>query len=134
MSSLDLREQRLTLWVRKLRWREGLRCPGCRGSHVVRNGHSQTSRQQFRCRECGMSFRDFTGTVFACTRMPLSQWIRILRAYRRGETIYGIAKQSGLFYKRVHQAVSRFKKALARGDLFEKRIWESTAVRTSRRP
>ena len=134
MSSLDLRETRLAQWIRKLRWRDGLRCPGCRGRHVVRNGHVQISRQTFRCRGCGISFRDLTGTVFACTRMPLSQWIRILRAYRRGDTIYGIAKQSGLLYKRVHQAVSRFKKALARGDVFEKRVWESIPVRASSRP
>ena len=53
--------------VRQHRWPEGVRCPGCDGSSVIRDGcdDTQPHRQRYRCKACAGRFDDLTGTVLA---------------------------------------------------------------------
>jgi transposase-like protein len=66
--------------VRQLRWSEGVECPHCHTTEVVKNGHddTQTERQRYLCRMCNRSFDDLTGTVFAGHHQPLSVWMLCL--------------------------------------------------------
>ena len=66
--------------VRRLRWPEGVECPHCHDSHVVKNGHDsvQTDCQHYLCRQCGRAFDDLTKTVFAGHHQPLSVWMLCL--------------------------------------------------------
>jgi len=66
--------------VRQLRWPEGVECPYCHATHVVKNGHDavQTDCQHYLCRDCGRAFDDLTGTVFAGHHQPLSVWMLCL--------------------------------------------------------
>lgn len=41
-----------------------LKCPHCRGSHVVGNGKNTNGVQRYRCRGCGKSFGATTGKVW----------------------------------------------------------------------
>jgi len=52
--------------VRQHRWPEGVRCPACASSAVVRDGCGDTrrSRQRYRCKVCMGRFDDLTGTVW----------------------------------------------------------------------
>ncbi len=53
--------------VRRHRWSEGVRCPGCDSAAVVRDGFDdrQADRQRYRCKTCTGRFDDLTGTVLA---------------------------------------------------------------------
>ena len=51
--------------VRELRWPEGIECPWCHSTHVVKNGRDivQTDCQHYICRDCSQAFDDLTKTV-----------------------------------------------------------------------
>jgi len=66
--------------VRQHRWPEGVRCPGCDSSSVVRDGcdDTQPHRQRYRCKACASRFDDLTGTVLAGHHQPLRVWVLCL--------------------------------------------------------
>ena len=55
------------------RWPEGVCCPGCDSSLVIRDGcdDTQPHRQCYRCRACMSHFDDLTGAVLAGHHQPL---------------------------------------------------------------
>ncbi len=67
-------------FVRKRRWPEGIRCPGCDNNAVIRDGHDDTQpcRQRYRCKACVNRFDDLTGTVLAGHHQPLRVWMLCL--------------------------------------------------------
>jgi transposase-like protein len=66
--------------VRQHRWPEGVRCPGCGGGAVIRDGHDETQpqRQRYRCKGCAGRFDDLTGAVLAGHHQPLRVWVLCL--------------------------------------------------------
>jgi transposase-like protein len=66
--------------VRQHRWPDGVRCPACDSSAVVRDGcdETQRSRQRYRCKDCTGRFDDLTGTVLASRHQPLRVWVLCL--------------------------------------------------------
>jgi transposase-like protein len=66
--------------VRRHRWPEGVRCPGCDGGAVIRDGcdGTQRHRQRYRCKACACRFDDLTGTVLAGHHRPLRVWVLCL--------------------------------------------------------
>src|SRR3954453_4320909 len=66
--------------VRQHRWPDGVRCPACASSAVIRDGcdDRQRSRQRYRCKACSGRFDDLTGTVLAGHHQPLRVWVLCL--------------------------------------------------------
>jgi len=66
--------------VRQHRWPEGVCCPGCDSSSVIRDGcdDTQPHRQRYRCKACASRFDDLTGTVLAGHHQPLRVWVLCL--------------------------------------------------------
>ncbi len=66
--------------VRQLRWPNGVRCPTCESSEIVKRGkHTrQTHRQRYACHACGCQFDDLTGTIFEGHHQPLHTWVLCL--------------------------------------------------------
>jgi transposase-like protein len=67
-------------FVRQHRWPEGVRCPACDSSSVIRDGcdDTQPDRQRYRCKACASRFDDLTGTVLAGRHQPLRVWVLCL--------------------------------------------------------
>jgi len=67
-------------FVRQHRWPEGVRCPACDSSSVIRDGcdDTQPHRQRYRCKACASRFDDLTGTVLAGHHQPLRVWVLCL--------------------------------------------------------
>jgi transposase-like protein len=67
-------------FVRQQRWPEGMRCPGCDSTAVIRDGcdDTQPCRQRYRCKACACRFDDLTGTVLAGHHQPLRVWVLCL--------------------------------------------------------
>ena len=59
-------------FVRQHRWPEGVCCPGCGSSAVIRDGcdDTQPHRQRYRCKACTGRFDDFTGLDAALRHLP----------------------------------------------------------------
>ena len=66
--------------VRLLRWPDGVTCPHCTSSQVIKKGHDDTqpARQRYECSACQRRFDDLTGTIFAGHHQPLRVWILCL--------------------------------------------------------
>ena len=66
--------------VRQLRWPEGVRCPHCGGTEIIKRGkdEAQPERQKYACKGCERRFDDLTGTIFAGHHQPLAVWVLCL--------------------------------------------------------
>ena len=56
-------------YLRRLRWPDGFRCPGCGGDKAW-----PTMRDQLRCAKCQRQTLVTAGTIFEGTRKPLRMW------------------------------------------------------------
>ena len=66
--------------IRTMRWPDGLKCPECASTGVIKDGRhdTQTQRQRYRCHGCGKRFDDLSGTIFAGHHPPLRVWVLCL--------------------------------------------------------
>jgi transposase-like protein len=66
--------------VRELRWPNGVECPSCESTQVIKRGFNDTEpdRQRYECTDCHTRFDDLTDTVFAGHHQPLKVWILCL--------------------------------------------------------
>ena len=66
--------------VRELRWPDGVACPACASTQVIKRGCDDTApaRQRYECHNCDQRFDDLTDTIFAGHHQPLKVWILCL--------------------------------------------------------
>jgi transposase-like protein len=66
--------------VRQLRWPNGVRCPTCDSTEIVKRGkHThQAHRQCYACHACRQQFDDLTDTIFEGHHQPLHTWVLCL--------------------------------------------------------
>jgi transposase-like protein/IS1 family transposase len=74
-----------------IRFKEGLICPHCRGTHIVLWG-KRKNIQRYRCKECQKLFNDLTGTPLAYTK-KLDKWIAMARAMQESLSVRKTAKK-----------------------------------------
>jgi len=62
--------------VRELRWPDGVACPSCESTHVIKRGFDDTepARQRYECHDCDQRFDDLTDTIVAGHHQPLNVW------------------------------------------------------------
>src|SRR5712664_4328654 len=66
--------------VRALRWPDGIACPSCEATQVIKRGFDDTepARQRYECHDCHTRFDDLTDTIFAGHHQPLKVWVLCL--------------------------------------------------------
>ena len=66
--------------VRRLRWPDGIQCPRCNSSKIIKQGRDETQpeRQRSLCQSGEQRFDDVTDTIFAGHHQPLRVWILCL--------------------------------------------------------
>jgi transposase-like protein len=85
--------------LRQVRWRDGVECPRCRSDLTVRNG-SYRVYQRYLCKNCGRTFNDKTGTIFAHSKLSLKEWYFTIYVFLRfNTTIRQIEAEFDLSYK-----------------------------------
>ena len=84
--------------IRQHRWPDGVRCPSCCGSSVIRHGRDDTQRdrQRYWCKDCGTRFDDLTGTALSGHHQPLRVWILCLYFMGLNLSNRQVAKELGL--------------------------------------
>ena len=48
-------------------------CPHCQSVNIIKNGHTKTKIQTYKCKDCKTRFNDLTGTVFSGTHLTYEQ-------------------------------------------------------------
>jgi len=98
--------------LQQVRWRDGVECPRCRSDRTVRNG-SYRVYQRYLCKNCGRTFNDKTKTIFAHSKLTLTEWYFTIYVFLRFNTsIRQIEAELDLSYKTVRRRVECFAKAL----------------------
>jgi transposase-like protein len=66
--------------VRELRWPDGVECPSCQSTQVIKRGFDDTApaRQRSEGTDCHKRFDDLTGPIFAGHHQSLKVWILCL--------------------------------------------------------
>ena len=66
--------------VREMRWPDGVMCPSCQSTQVIKRGFDDTepARQRYACHACHTRFDDLTDTIFAGHHQPLKVWVLCL--------------------------------------------------------
>ena len=66
--------------VRELRWPDGVACPSCQSTQVIKRGFDDTepARQRSECTACHKRFADLTDTIFAGPHQSLKVWLLCL--------------------------------------------------------
>jgi len=97
LSSL-IDDARCFAMVRQHRWPDGVCCPACRATTVVRYGCDETQphRQRYRCKTCAARFDDLAGTVLAGHHQPLRVWVLCLYFMGLNLSNRQIAEELGL--------------------------------------
>ena len=79
------------------RWPDGVvRCPFCGQDNIAGPWHTpwQKACHRYRCRTCGKSFNDRTGTLFEGSKLPLSAWFLAMFPVELGKTIADLESPS----------------------------------------
>ena len=112
---LTLSDSEVVELVRQHRWKNGVKCPYCGSSKVIRYGKAPNRPyvQSYRCKDCGRQFNDLTGTPFAFTELPPSEVFTIAYLYfKLGMSQLAIARELGRSRKAVRRVVKLFGKAI----------------------
>ena len=101
-------------FIRRHRWPEGVRCPGCGSAAVIRHGcdDSQPQRQRYRCKACAGRFDDLTGTVLAGHHQPLGVWVLCLYFLGLNLSNRQIAQELGLSGSDVQAMAEQLRRGL----------------------
>jgi transposase-like protein/IS1 family transposase len=74
-----------------IRFKEGLICPHCRGTHIVLWG-KRKNIQRYRCKDCRKLFNDLTGTPLAYSK-KLDKWTAMAHAMQDSLSVRKTAKK-----------------------------------------
>ena len=91
-------ELRCRLFLERLRWPHGVRCPRCDDRRKICRIEE---RAQFECGSCGYQFSVRAGTILHASHLPLWKWLLAvyLMASADDITAYRLARTIGISYK-----------------------------------
>ena len=91
-------ELRCRLFLERLRWPHGVRCPRCDDRRRICRIEE---RAQFECGSCGYQFSVRAGTILHASHLPLWKWLLAvyLMASADDITAYRLARTLGISYK-----------------------------------
>jgi len=103
--------------VRQLRWQEGVCCPKCSCTEVIKRGKDETQpqRQRYQCKGCSAHFDDLSDTVFAGHHQPLRVWILCLYLMGLNLSNRQIAQELELDEDDVHQMTGQLRQGIVDG-------------------
>ena len=87
--------------------KERMNCPHCFGLNVVKNGHTKSGVQTYKCKDCGKRFNDLTLTIFSRSHLTYGQIEIFLQCFKDKVSLRKTAKRMHVHKNTVH--LLRFK-------------------------
>jgi transposase-like protein len=111
-------ERRCVVYLRRLRWPRGFRCPRCGG----RKAHRLRRRALWQCSRCRYQASLTAGTPFHGTRVPLRTWFLaafFVARHKKGISALQFQRTAGLgSYKTAWTLLHKVRSTLGRNPLF----------------
>ena len=110
--------------VRELRWPNGITCPSCQSTQVIKRGFDDTepARQRYECTDCHKRFDDVTDTIFAGPHQPLKVWILCLYFMGLNLSNEQIAHELAVNVSDVHQMTTQLRQGIVKKQRAGKRL------------
>jgi transposase-like protein len=105
--------------VRELRWPNGVVCPSCASTQVIKRGCDDTepTRQRYECHDCDQRFDDLTDTIFAGHHQPLKVWILCLYFMGLNLSNEQIAHELSVHESDVYQMTAQLRAGIVKKSL-----------------
>jgi transposase-like protein len=102
--------------VRELRWPDGVTCPSCQSTQVIKRGCDDTepARQRYECHDCETRFDDLTDTIFAGHHQPLKVWVLCLYCMGLNISNEHIAQELALHGGDVHEMTTQLRAGIVK--------------------
>lgn len=111
--------ERTCFWfIHRLRWPQGVRCPGCDSTAIYAMREHGSVR--YRCKTCRMRFSLRTGTALEGSRLPLSKWVLAIGLFRVGLSARALARELAVSRQSAWELLHRLRDALKRDVLARK--------------
>ena len=79
-----------------------IECPHCHQKHSVKDGHTKTGIQTYKCKDCGKRFNALTDTIFNGTKLTYEQIEIFLQCFMDKISLRKTAKRMGVDKNTVH--------------------------------
>lgn len=79
-----------------------INCPHCLGLSVVKNGHTKTGVQTYKCKDCNKRFNDLTLTIFSSSHLTYEQIEIFLQCFKDKVSLRKTAKRMNVDKNTVH--------------------------------
>jgi len=106
-------------YLRKKRWKEGVKCPYCGSLKIWADGYTRKGARKYECRGCGRYFNDLTGTIFERHHFPIEEMFYILKEMEAKSTLQ-ISEELGRdydsvlrFVHEVHEIASKYARRIS---------------------
>jgi len=102
--------------VRVLRWPDGVACPACESTQVIKRGFDDTepARQRYECHNCDQRFDDLTDTIFAGHHQPLKVWVLCLYFMGLNLSNEQIAHELSVHESDVYQMATQLREGIVK--------------------
>ena len=111
---LDITDKQVIQQLREHRFGkalENLHCLYCGSKNVIKYGWRGEARR-YKCKDCGKTFTDTTGTIFENSKIKPSKWLLIAYLHLKlGLTTRAITRELGMPYKTAWKAVEKIQQA-----------------------
>lgn len=106
-------------YLRSVRWQEGVACPFCKGTTVIRNGSSSHNENihRYECQGCDQGFNDLSETVFANSNKALKVWILALYFMGLNLSNRQIAQELDLTEKTAQDITTKLRSGIVKKSL-----------------
>ena len=105
--------------VRELRWPDGITCPSCQSTQVIKRGFDDTelARQRYECTACHTRVDDVTDTIFAGHHQPLKVWVLCLYFMGLNVSNDQIAQELDVNRSDIHQMTTALREGIVKKSL-----------------
>jgi transposase-like protein len=99
-------EARCVQLLEHWRWPDGVRCPLCASSAIIIHTRRYSGRgTRYLCKDCRRTFNSCTGTIFACSNLPLRAWFLCGYLLNSRLSTLQIAHELGVAYSTAFRLV-----------------------------
>jgi len=101
-------ESSIRQYLIKACWKNYVRfCIRCKSRKIYR-----VRRERYRCSQCGYEFSDFTGRWINKVKLPVRDWIRLVKLFEMEISARKACQQLGISYPTIHKAFHLIRQAI----------------------